>query len=261
MRESYSQRAAYALNPAGSRLLQLMDEKQTNLAVAADVTEVAALFRLAKAVGPEICLLKTHIDILEDFTPEVIHQLRALAEREGFMLFEDRKFADIGETVQRQYRGGVYHIAEWADLTNAHLVAGPGLVEGLKEVGLPLGRGLLLLAEMSSEGALTDEKYAAEALSWARQHADFVVGFITTHRLTEDPAWIHMTPGVHLGRRTDRLGQRYLTPEEVILERRSDLLIVGRGILSATDPAEEAARYRAAGWSAYQASLNTKLKI
>jgi uridine monophosphate synthetase len=252
---SYSQRAAYSVNPTGQRLLRLMDEKQTNLGLAADVLTQEQLLTLADQLGPEVCLLKTHIDILTDFTPDFPLKLQALADRHHFLIFEDRKFADIGNTVKWQYQEGIYRISDWADIINAHIVPGPGIIEGLKQVGLPKGRGLLLLAEMSSIGNLAQGSYTEQAVSWAQEHADFVIGFICTHKLTDDPAFIHMTPGVKLHSGSDHLGQQYLTPGKLLKERGTDILLVGRGIYEDQDPLAEARSYRSAGWSAYRSLL------
>lgn len=252
---SYSERAELCTNPTAIQLLTVMDEKKTNLSVAADVTTKEELLALADLLGPEICLFKTHIDIIEDFDDDLVMQLQRLSEKHNFLIFEDRKFADIGKTVQLQYEGGVYHIADWAHITNSHTVAGPGSIEGLQQIGLRKGRGLLVLAEMSPQGTLAKGDYTEKSIAMAQAHADFVIGFITMQKLVDDPRFINMTPGVHLESSGDTLGQTYATPDTVIFEKENDVIIVGRGITQATDPLAEAIRYREAGWRAYKKRL------
>lgn len=249
---SYSARSKLCRNAISQNLLNLMDEKETNLAVAVDVTAKKELLHLADLLGPHLCVLKTHVDIIEDFDEDLIVQLQAYADKHRFYLFEDRKFADIGNTVKLQYEKGIYKIAKWAHITNAHALPGQGIVQGLKEIGQPLGRGLLLLAEMSSKGSLFTESYTQACIEMAQAHADYVIGFISQRKLLPDPSFIHFTPGVSLSQAGDALGQCYLTPETVIKKNGTDIVIVGRSIIQAKNPLEEAIRHRKAAWEAYQ---------
>ncbi|EKX38355.1 hypothetical protein GUITHDRAFT_77246 [Guillardia theta CCMP2712] len=246
---SYGERAGMADSNMAKELLTLMESKQTNLSVAADVNTCAEVLQLAEAVGPHICLFKTHVDVLADFSLAFTLELQKIADKHRFLIFEDRKFADIGNTVAMQYGGGVYRIADWSHITNAHTVPGPGIIDGLAQVGKPKGRGLLLLGQMSSSGTLADGEYTKKTVEMAVARRDFCIGFICTSRLSEDPSMIHMTPGVQLEEGTDSLGQRYLTPEVVIGERTSDVIIVGRGIYKASDPAAAALQYKQRGWA------------
>ncbi len=254
-RLSYAERAALCTNHIAQQLFSLLNKKETNLALSADVTSCAALLELADKLGPEICVLKTHVDILTDFTQDFTHQLVKLAQKHEFLIFEDRKFADIGNTVKKQYQQGIYHIADWADIVNAHTLPGPGVISGLAEVGLPKQRGLLLLAEMSSAGNLINADYTQKTLRMAEQFPEFVLGFISQKKISADPWWLYMTPGVQLAEGKDPLGQQYITPAKALQEHESDIIIVGRGILQASDPLREAQKYRQAGWDAYLEGL------
>lgn len=247
---SFSERAHQCENALGKRLFSLIDDKQTNLALSADVTQSDALLTIADQIGPQICVLKVHIDTIRDFTPTLTHELNKLAKQHQFLLFEDRKFADIGHIAQQQYAGGIYQIASWADIITAHALSGPGLIAGLAEIGLPNEHGLLLLAEMSSQGNLLNKSYTQQTLQLAEQFPSFVMGFIAQHKLSSDPRWIYFTPGVKLSGGQDHLGQSYVTPETAIAQG-TDIIIVGRGITEAADPIHEAQKYRTQAWQAY----------
>ena len=250
MSVAYETRLKQVHHPLAKKLLTLMLQKQSNVVLSADVCDPDACLALIDAVGTSVCMVKTHVDTLDDFAPSWVKALQALQSKHDFMIFEDRKFADIGHTVKQQYGGGPFHIADWADVTDAHALPGPGMVQALREVGLPKGRGLLLLAQMSSEGHLLDEAYTRSVLKMAQAAPDFVMGFIAQEALGE-AAWLTLTPGIQLESKGDGLGQCYRTPLQA-LQSGSDALIVGRGITQADDPAEAAARYQMACWAAYR---------
>ncbi|KAH7389819.1 Orotidine 5'-phosphate decarboxylase domain-containing protein [Pyrenochaeta sp. MPI-SDFR-AT-0127] len=368
LRSTYRARAALpTTGPLASYLLSLISIKQTNLCLSADVETSAELLQLAEDVGDSICVLKTHCDIVTDWTDRTAQALREIAKRKWFLIFEDRKFADIGETVQKQYTSGHHRIALWAEITNAHVIPGPAIVTALEKAAdttiakynttvhteisasprtqqingldeddeddtveesaiespmefegeerrlsikatdrkhsvvsvttsismrtesisprpepnatgedvfnldtaaellrlgeIPFLRSLLLLAEMSSEGHLMTPEYQKKTLEIARDHRDFVMGFIAQRSLNSEPEdnFITMTPGCQLPppgqedkKLGDNLGQQYNTPRKLIFDQGCDVIIVGRGIVRAHDRKTEAERYKKAAWAAYE---------
>ncbi|KAI5803454.1 Orotidine 5'-phosphate decarboxylase domain-containing protein [Peziza echinospora] len=291
-KKSYADRAQSHPTAVGRKLFSIMAEKKTNLCLSIDLTDPEEALDVIDQLGPKICLIKTHIDIITFPTtfgasssgsaitiPQFTSRLTALSRKHNFLIFEDRKFADIGNTVKHQYGGGVYSIVEWAHITNAHAIPGEGIVHGLAEVsaeftarkqassgGLdPNGwdtRGLLILEEMSSKGNLFNSQgYRSEVVAMARRNDGFVSGFISMGKIEqgdvekEERDFITMTPGVNVGSTGDGLGQQYKTPEYVVGERGSDVIIVGRGIYGKDDPLAAAEEYRSRGWAAYEQRL------
>ena len=95
--QSYGERSQHSnLTPLATYLLRLIHLKKTNLCVSADVSTTSELLQLAEDVGDQICLLKTHADIISDFTDRTARGLQEVASRKRFIIFEDRKFLDIG---------------------------------------------------------------------------------------------------------------------------------------------------------------------
>ena len=371
LRATYASRADSVAHPLSAYLYKLMDLKASNLCLSADITNARELLHVADKVGPSIVVLKTHHDMVSgwDYTPETGTgaRLAALARKHGFLIFEDRKFGDIGNTVELQYTSGSARIIEWAHIVNVNMVPGkasvsslakaaarwlerypytvktsvtvgtprsqddeydeddddwqpngvkntseedttmkgtegPGgkgpnngrkgsivsittvtqqyepahsprltktineeddLLAGLEEP--PLNRGLLILAQMSSQGNFMNEEYTKACVEAAREHKDFVMGFVSQQGLnsqTEDD-FMHMTPGCQLPPEHDEdgelkgdgKGQQYNTPEKII-GAGADIVIVGRGILNAADKEYEAERYRSAAWKAYTARVS-----
>ncbi|MDP4000092.1 MAG: orotidine-5'-phosphate decarboxylase [bacterium] len=260
--QTFSDRADLATSAVAKRLFKLMTEKESNLCLALDETDPDRFLAIAEAVGPHLAVLKTHIDTLSSFTPKLTIELANLAQEHDFLIFEDRKFADIGTTVKNQYTKGMYSIMEWADIVNAHALPGPGIVKGMREEvearDLLERRGVLLLAQMSSKDNLIDAAYTKKVVAMAKEFPDFVMGYIGAGpkdlpglARQAEPGQIIFAPGAKIGGGGDKLGQRYSSPE-ILVEAGADVLVVGRGIWHDPKPLRQAKEYRDRCWDAYQ---------
>lgn len=95
--QNFLERASLAgTSPLAAHLFRLMATKQTNLCLSADVTTTSELLDIAEECGDSICVLKTHCDIISDFGQRTVKGLMEIAARKRFLIFEDRKFGDIG---------------------------------------------------------------------------------------------------------------------------------------------------------------------
>jgi hypothetical protein len=72
---SYGERAGLARCTTAQRVLRIMAEKQSNLCVSVDLTDSAAALRIIDTVGPFVCCVKTHVDIMDDFSCEFVDEL------------------------------------------------------------------------------------------------------------------------------------------------------------------------------------------
>ncbi len=150
---SLNERIEKCTDKTVKKLFDIMLAKESNLCVAVDVTKSGDLLKLANQLGPYVCCLKTHVDILDDWNSSVQDELKSLASKHSFLLFEDRKFADIGQTVKHQFNHGLFDISKWADLVTVHGLPGPGLLDALESQTCKA----LIVAEMSSKGILNGD--------------------------------------------------------------------------------------------------------
>lgn len=243
LRAGYEEKAKLQTHPVSKRLLEIALQKKSNLIASLDVTTSEEILVLAEKVGDHVVAVKLHTDIISDFTKEYSVQLKQIAKEKNFLLFEDRKFGDIGNTQQLQFEKGIYEISGWADMITSHVIAGE---ESLKVFGNEVG--VVTIAEMSSKGTLTDAAYKTKAIEISEK-ASNVIGCVAQSQVPQ--SLLLFTPGVNLDATGDSKGQQFNTPEKVFTDYHTDFIIVGRGIYAAADPVGEARKYQEAGWKAY----------
>ena len=229
---------------------ELIIRKSSNICVSIDYTNTNDILQIINWLKDKIVMVKLHVDIIKDFNQEFISRLEKICNDNNIFIFEDRKFADIGNTFKHQFTGGMFKIRDWCDITNCHPIVGNGIIKEFSKCKR-LNQGMLLIAEMSNKGNLIDDSYTLKCKEMAENNRENILVFISQHKIAD--GFLHLCPGIRLSEKTDGKDQQYSTPEEA-MSRGVDILIIGRGITgkaSLNEIIDECEKYRLTGWENY----------
>ena len=104
-------------------------QKKSNICISLDYTKSKDILDTLEKVKNNIIMIKLHCDIIEDFSISFIEKLTKICQSNNILIFEDRKFSDIGSTFVKQFTGGHYKISSWCNITNFHSIVGDGLIK------------------------------------------------------------------------------------------------------------------------------------
>lgn len=254
----WKRRWASDSSPILKKYMEVVCRKKSAVCLAADRYKMNDLFQLLKEVGPHIAALKTHVDLVSDWDKDTWKAFCHEAEKLDLLIFEDRKFADIGKISKKQM-GGIYDIQSWSDLVTAHLISGSDIIAGIQSAWEESGRvgGVLLLAQMSSRGNLLNDQYTDQVIQLSKHH-EGVFGYIGNGSDIEEIKKLRQkvgeekmiwTPGINISTGDGEMGQRYGDPYDAIISG-SDCIIVGSGIHQSESPADSAKTYAEKSWQA-----------
>jgi len=207
-----------------NRLRDIIKTKGSKICLAADVSTLDELYKIIDEVGDYICILKIHYDIISHFNENIestINKLNSYKKRYNFLIWEDRKFADIGMVMNRQITN---HIIKWADIISVHPIAG---IDSLRVI--PEDIAVILIAELSSTNNLIREPYTLNVIEMC-ETLNNCIGIVCQRRLNTKK--LIFTPGISLSSNSDNMGQKY---SKICEKAFADVFVVGRGILSFDD--------------------------
>jgi uridine monophosphate synthetase len=214
--------------------------KQSNLVISLDLTDAKEVLEFIEKYCNDVFGIKLHSDIINYDSvsrEKFLYNLMLLKQKYNFIIIEDRKFCDIGNTVKLQSGD----ITKYSDLITVHAIPGEGIIDGLRDNCINNNCGILLISQMSSKSNLISKDYTENVKKMALDNHDVVVGFICQEKMCDN--MFHFSPGVKLSNSAgDGLGQKYSTPLS-LYQKGINFFIVGRDIYESLCPAEDIDRY------------------
>lgn len=214
------------------------DNVRDRLAIALDTSDLDTAVSIAKAVQPSIGVAKVGLQLFSAAGHDAVRAMQDI----GMTVLLDVKLHDIPNTVYGASTVlgalGVRYLTTHAAGGVAMLQAAvKGLAEGANAVGLPAPTVLavtILTSEPNASPTLLNERLAA-ALDAG---CGGVVCAATDLRLirTTAPGIITLVPGIRPAGVPSHDQKRVATPAEAI-RNGADILVIGRAVTSADDPA------------------------
>ena len=189
---------------------------------AADCASMEEMLDKLDTYGPHIGILKTHMDTFSDFNEHKLVRFIALKKKYDLLVWEDRKFADIGMIMDKQINNSVLRYDKWVDVFSLHAITGRESLETVFNRNPDFK--WIIIGQLSCPDNLIDKIYTQSAKSIYDSYEN-VIGMVCQDYL--GPEVIHIIPGISNTRKEDKMGQSYSKLEE---KQFADFLVCGRSI-------------------------------
>jgi orotidine-5'-phosphate decarboxylase len=221
---------------------EVPEELRQRMALALDVDDLVAANRLARDLQPYFGVVKVGLELFTAVGPDAIGSMLEM----GFKVFADLKLHDIPTTVERSSRVlgalGVSYLTMHAHGGVPMLRAGvTGLREGANQAGLPdpVAVAVTVLTSDTDAPEHIIPKRVRVAAEGGCEGIVCAVGDLADVR-TLTPRMVKVVPGIRPEGAPANDQARTGTPQEAI-DGGADLLVIGRPITRADDPAQAAA--------------------
>ena len=222
--------------------LEAPPEVRASLAVALDLDDAVAALRLARDVQPWFGVAKVGLELYSASGPDVVGALTEM----GYQVFCDLKFHDIPTTVGRAARVvgalGATYLNFHAQGGVAMLSSGvDGFLTGASNAGLPAPIPLAVTILTSDDAAPAHilQKRVQAALEAGCK--GIVCAAADVHEAKQyGPRLTAVVPGIRPAGAPTHDQARAATPEEAV-GAGADVLVIGRAVTHADDPAAAAA--------------------
>jgi orotidine-5'-phosphate decarboxylase len=223
------------------------DEVRRRLALVLDVDDLVEAHRLAGTLSPWFGVAKVGLELFSAAGPDAVGALRDL----GYQVFLDLKLFDIPTTVNRACRvlgalGVEYltlHATGGVDMLRAGV---EGLHDGASRAGLPAPTALAVTVLTSDDSAPPHIVPNRVRLALEGGCGGLVLAAADLQTARElAPRLKRVVPGIRLAGAERHDQARAATPQEAVANG-ADLLVIGRTVTKAEDPAVAAAAVAAA---------------
>ena len=219
-----------------------LDPISDHLALVLDVDDLVAAMRLARDLRPWFGVAKVGLELYSAVGPDAIGPLVEL----GYDVFVDLKLHDIPTTVNKAARvlgalGASYatmHAFGGLDMLRAGV---EGLAEGASNAGLPDPVALAVTVLTSDNDAPPHILPKRVQLAMEAGCGGLVCAAVDLEEVRHyAPAMVKVVPGIRPAGSPHHDQSRAATPAEALAEG-ADILVIGRAVTEAPDPAAAAA--------------------
>lgn len=226
------------------KLIEIIKQKKTTLCLSLDVPLWKKGKEILDKVGPYICMVKFHCELMVDWDFEnTINEIKELSTKHNFLIMQDSKFIDVPKITEKQYKMTKYQIHKFANYITVHW---ENFIDIQKILKSEINLELVCVAEMNTLNHNFNEEYYKNIenlivpvadKSSSLGYSNNINSIVSQSKFKKNNNVLKFTPGVI--EKDDELKfvdeKRYRSIENAMVRDRNHIVIIGSNIIDEID--------------------------